>query len=636
MFPVLVQAEPESLNTFNVLCYHDVQYDPDEDPEPYTVSITEIVQQFAWLKQHGYHVINIDDLLAAQSGKRNLPNKAVMLTFDDGYRGFYSHVYPLLKAFNYPAVLALVGSWLQLKPGEKVPYDVHDYDRSSFLGEDEIREMSSSGLVEIASHSYGLHKGIVANPQGNLLPAAVARRYDPQNHSYENDAAYRSRIKSDLKRNSAYIRKITGKHPRVMVWPYGQYNESAIEIARNLGMPITFNLKDGVNAIQPSLSKVNRWLVDRNTSVSGLAEKLLVSPKSTPQRVMHVDLDYVYDPDPKLQEEYLGMLLDRVKAMNITTVYLQSFADPDGNGAADSMYFPNRHLPLRADLFSRVSWQLSTRAGVKVFAWMPLLAFDLPVGNELANHRVESDEDDISGESYSRLTPFDPKVRQLITEIYVDLAKSALFDGILFHDDATFGEFEDVSPWALEHYSRKWGFPKSISEIRRNPDVLKNWTRHKTRYLTEFSLELSETVRKFQPELKTARNIYAEVVLNPDSEMWFAQSLPDFIGNYDYTAIMAMPYMENVEEPMPWLKKLVYEVAKRPDSLNRSVFELQSVDWRTTKKVDNHELAKQMKLLQHERALNFGYYPDDFLNNSPSFDVIRPFFSLQTFPYSKN
>ncbi len=41
-----------------------------------------------------------------------LPPKAVLLTFDDGYLSFYTRVYPLLRAFNYPAVLGVVGAWI--------------------------------------------------------------------------------------------------------------------------------------------------------------------------------------------------------------------------------------------------------------------------------------------------------------------------------------------------------------------------------------------------------------------------------------------------------------------------------------------------------------------------------------------
>ncbi len=630
---VQVSAATSEIDNFYVLCYHNVLDDPLEDPEKYTISTEQLTQEFSWLKEHGYKVISIDDLIAAKAKKRPLPANAVILTFDDGYRSFYTHVYPLLKEFNYPAVLALVGSWLELKPGEKAEYEGHNYTRDNFLDAAEIREMSSSGLVEIASHSYNLHHGILANPQGNLLPAAVSLGYDAKNKSYENDAEYLSRVRSDLTINTRFISRLIGKRPRVMVWPYGRYNLQGIDIARSLGMPITLTLDGGVNLLTDPLWKINRVVIESNETIAQLSDELAGSSDPPPERVMQVDIDYIYDPDPKLQEENLGKLLDRVKSMKITTVYLQAFADPDGNGAADSVYFPNRHLPMRADLFSRVSWQLRSRAGVKVFAWMPLLAFELPPGDLLANHQVKSEANTKPADSYPRLTPFDPKVRQLIAGIYEDLAKHAIFDGILFHDDATLSDYEDASPWALDYYSREWGLPKSISEIRRNPAYLIKWTRLKIGFLTEFSLELADVVREFLPRLKTARNLYAEVALNPDSEKWFAQSLPDFLFNYDYTAVMAMPFMENAEKPLQWQNNLVQQVAKQPHALQKTVFELQSFDWRTSKKVDSHVLAQQMKLLQLQGVLNFGYYPDDFLNDSPSFDVIKPFFSLQAFPF---
>ena len=632
VFPA--HAATTAKNSFHLLCYHNVLDNPLDDPEKYTLSTEALAQQFSWLQEQGYHVISVDDLIAARNKGKPLPAKAVMLTFDDGYRSFYTHVFPLLKQFKYPAVLALVGSWMELKPGEKAQYEGQNYTREKFLDAAQIREMAASGLVEIASHSYNLHHGILANPQGNLFPAAVSRAYDAQNKSYEDDAAYELRIRADLTRNSGYIGQLTGKQPRVMVWPYGRYNMAGVDAARSLGMPLNFTLEGGVNTGKDPLGRQNRILIESGQTIERLFDEMTAPVRPVPERVMHVDIDNIHDPDPVRQEERLGKLLDRVKAMGITTVYLQAYADPDGNGAADSVYFPNRYLPMRADLFSRVSWQLSTRAGVKVYAWMPLLAFELPTGNKLAGHRVESDEYPEPEGAYTRLTPFDPEVRRLISGIYEDLAKHAIFDGILFHDDATLSGYEDASTWALDHYSRVWGLPKSVAQIRNDPALLKKWTGLKTRYLTAFSLELADLVLRFQPQLKTARNLYAEAALNPDAEEWFAQSLADFLGNYDHTAVMAMPYMENAEQPLPWLKGLVHEIAQHPGALQETVFELQSFDWRTSTKVDSQELARQMKLLQLQGALNFGYYPDDFMNDSPEFDVIKPYFSLQTFPFS--
>src|SRR5690606_34061013 len=85
------------------------------------------------------------------------------------------------------------------------------------------------------------------------------------------------------------------------------------------------------------------------------------------QRVVQVDLDYVYDKDPEQQERNLSMLIDRMKYLAPSAVYLQAIADPKGDGDVTELYFPNRHLPMRADLFSRVAWQLKTRANTQFY-----------------------------------------------------------------------------------------------------------------------------------------------------------------------------------------------------------------------------------------------------------------------------
>src|SRR3546814_11710694 len=94
-------------------------------------------------------------------------------------------------------------------------------------------------------------------------------------------------------------------------------------------------------------------------------------------RVAHVDLDYVYDSDPEQMERNLDAVVQRMANLKITTVFLQAFADPTGDGLAREVYFPNRHLPMRADLFNRAAWQLPRRAFVAGYAWMPVLSFDL-------------------------------------------------------------------------------------------------------------------------------------------------------------------------------------------------------------------------------------------------------------------
>ena len=61
----------------------------------------------------------------------------------------------------------------------------------------------------------------------------------------------------------------------------------------------------------------------------------------------------------------VGALVQRIHDLQISTVFLQAFADPDASGIARQVYFPNSQLPVRADLFNRVAWQIKTRTGFK-------------------------------------------------------------------------------------------------------------------------------------------------------------------------------------------------------------------------------------------------------------------------------
>lgn len=630
--------------SFRVLCYHDIRDNLRESfrtwPEPTALDTRDLVQHFSWLAENGYQPVSLQQIIDARAGRAALPERAVLLTFDDGYKSVYTKVFPLLKQFNFPAVIALVGEWIETPPGVQVQYGDSLIPRADFVTWAEVREMVASGLVEVASHSHGMHKGIRANPQGNAIPAAISRYYWPQTATYENDADYAARIKADLQRSADMIQRELRIRPRAMVWPYGVYNLAGARWAAEAGMPVTFNLESGPNSLSDSLQRVRRTLVTYDTSVAGLA-RLLRQPaahggvQELRERVIHVDLDYVYDADPQKQEENLSRLLDRVVRLRPTAVYLQAYADPDGDGVAEEMYFPSRHLPTRADLFSRAAWQLRTRAAVKVYAWMPVLAFRLPAGHPAADRVVQAMPGAPASARqgrYHRLSPFDPLARRTIVEIYEDLGKHAVFTGVLFHDDATLSDYEDASPAAMRHYREQWQLPDSVEAIRNDPDARRAWSKKKTAHLTAFTLELAGALREYQPALTTARNLYAQPVAEPESEEWFAQNLPSFLAAYDFTALMAMPYMEGVSDPRQWLGRLIAKVKESPDGLQKTVFELQSRDWNTGKPVPAQTLAAHWRQLHLAGARHWGYYPDDFHQNQPDEAAIKPAISVETFP----
>jgi poly-beta-1,6-N-acetyl-D-glucosamine N-deacetylase len=237
---------------------------------------------------------------------------------------------------------------------------------------------------------------------------------------------------------------------------------------------------------------------------------------------------------------------------------------------------------------------------------------------------------------YQRLSPFDPKVRQLIGDLYEDLARTSPVNGVLFHDDAMLSDFEDASPAALKAYAAA-GLPDNIAALRADPAVMQRWTRFKSRYLIDFTKELTARVQTQRgPQVKTARNIFAEPMLNPQSEAWFAQNLDDFLQTYNWTAPMAMPLMEgqDVATSNAWLEKLVATVKARPGAMERTVFELQGKDWRTKEAPDISaaQLVEWMNVLKRQGVSSFGYYPDNFLENSPDLKTVRPALSNQWSP----
>lgn len=632
-------------NDFTIFSYHEIAEKSETLDSTYAVSVASFEAQMKWLIDDGYHFIKIDDIIAARKHNNPLPKKSVLITFDDGYQSVYANAFPVLKKYQIPAVVALVGSWLEAT--DKVDFDGHLIDRSKFLSQKEIKEMVASGLIEVGSHSYFLHRGILGNSQGNMEPATITRQWLPDKKVYEDDKSYQQRIYQDLKTNNDFLKKYTGQKPRVMVWPYGQYNLEVRQIAERLDMPIGLTLDDGSNTAVTPLWGLRRILVDQKMAHTDMELNMWdrnnnFTDGAMNTKAMHIDLDYIFDPDPEQVNKNLGELLERIKRVQANTVYLQAFADPDANGAADFVYFPNRHIPVRSDFFNRVAWQIKTRTQVKrVYAWMPMIAWELPPDHPAANEKVVTLQVDHKylNMGYPRLSPFSSKARKVIKEIYEDLAKSAVIDGILFHDDVTLSDYEDDSEMAHQQY-KEWGLKARVKEIRSDRSEFLRWTRLKTEYLDDFALELAQIVRNYRPGLKTARNLYAQVALNKDAQEWYAQSLADSIKKYDYTAIMAMPYMEQADDAGAFYNQIFRNVKHQECGLERTVFELQTVNWRKESvPLSSQELSLTIQHLYDLGVNHIAYYPDDLFHNNPDAGLMKQVFSrkpIRMYPFNPN
>ncbi len=88
-----------------VIVYHDlVQKVIESDDMP----IDEFVRQMDFFKANGYHGISVKDFQEAAAGKKTLPAKPLLLTFDDGYLSFYEVAYPILKLYHYRRLITMV------------------------------------------------------------------------------------------------------------------------------------------------------------------------------------------------------------------------------------------------------------------------------------------------------------------------------------------------------------------------------------------------------------------------------------------------------------------------------------------------------------------------------------------------
>jgi len=202
----------------------------------------------------------------------------------------------------------------------------------------------------------------------------------------------------------------------------------------------------------------------------------------------------------------------------------------------------------------------------------------------------------------------------------------------LFHDDGILSDYEDVSPLALNFIKEAAGLPSEFDKLHATSAMRMAWARHKTDVINQFTDELADRVRIYRPSIKTARNIYALPLLKTYSEEWYAQSFKSFLAHYDYVAVEAMPFMEEAENPMQWLTQLVKTAAKQPDGLKKTVFELQSVNWKTHEKIPMPVFNKQLALLKKLGVSHIGYYPDNVFTDQPRLSDLQQHFSLPFMP----
>jgi biofilm PGA synthesis lipoprotein PgaB len=618
----LMVSSAHAAESFITLCYHDIPETPVEKDD---ISQKDFINQIEYLRTHGFTFVSPADVLAASRGAKALPDKAVMLTFDDAYESFYRFVYPALRLYNIPAVLSVVTSWID-NP------ETSAYKTKRFMGWPQIREVADSGLVTVASHSARLHQLLQANPVGNVEPAPAAFLYFPESRRYETEPEFRARIREDLASSIDVLTEKLGTKPAILTWPYGSYNAIGVEEAKKLGFEMFLTLDEGYSQVG-RLDRVNRyymeshldWLEGFKASMTrGMREGFRI-------RGVQVDLDPIVNKNSAEEsDKNLGLLLDRLVKLGVNTVFLQGFCDVGAMGNVKSLYFANSVLPVEMDFLSHAVNRIRSRE-MKVFVWMPALAYELPdpvLNEELKVREWKGGKPEVTSSWYRRLSPFDPRSLETTRKIFADLAARVQFDGILIQDDAYLAETEDFHPAAVEAFRKRYGASPEPEKLKADKELNAKWVAFKTEALDRHIGEIVTTVRTYRPGAAIARNIYSSVVTNPDATTWFAQDFKRYLRTYDYTVVMAYAAMEGQKDSRKWYREL-FEAAGGRENAGRVVFKLQAYDWKGEKWVSDGALKDDLTFLLSLGAQHVAYYPDNPYENKPDVDTISTILSAR-------
>lgn len=196
--------------------------------DDYCVPPDVVESDIKYYQDNGYVSMTATEL--AKSKMEDIRGKKVLLvTLDDGYTGWYTDVFPILKKLNAKATMFVVGSCVGTK---------------GYMNADQIKEMSATPNVEIGSHTYAIH----------------SKKLDEVKTLYANSP---NDVLADLKKNNETLKSITGRDVTSMSWPYGYYTQPLdTAVKSQLGITISFSTHYGItlytgNRNQP-LNRVNR------------------------------------------------------------------------------------------------------------------------------------------------------------------------------------------------------------------------------------------------------------------------------------------------------------------------------------------------------------------------------------------
>ncbi|MCI6301158.1 MAG: polysaccharide deacetylase family protein [Megasphaera elsdenii] len=182
-----------------VLNYHQVN---NKFNTVLTMKPANFDEQMKYLHDNDYHSITLEQFDAYMRGEGDLPDRPVLITFDDGYVDNYEEAYPILKKYNMRGTIFLI---------------INLMDTPGYLTWDQVKEMAADGM-EFGSHTIS-HKPLTS--------------FD------------RAGVRHELQDSKDIIEKMTGKPCHFIAFPEGKYNDMVMEETRGAGYRYAFTVDTG-------------------------------------------------------------------------------------------------------------------------------------------------------------------------------------------------------------------------------------------------------------------------------------------------------------------------------------------------------------------------------------------------------
>lgn len=213
-----------------ILMYHSILRSTNTHGN-YIISEAAFEKDLKFLKENGYTTIVMQDLIDFVEKGTPLPEKPVVLTFDDGYSNNFLYAFPLLEKYNSKAVLSIIGYYTDLytdTPDENPSY--------SHVTWNDVKNMIDSGLVEMQNHSYNLH----TTDKG---------RNGSKKKRGESDSAYKTMLTEDLGKLQDKFKQHTGYTPTTFTYPFGSVSNASFDIIKEMGFKASLSCESGMNKV---------------------------------------------------------------------------------------------------------------------------------------------------------------------------------------------------------------------------------------------------------------------------------------------------------------------------------------------------------------------------------------------------